>query len=323
MAKSLAVLLKEAGELLEEKQFAEAILRYREISTMQPGNAAAAMGLAMVYNRTGQPELALQMLQGIWKRISTSRAKNIKVPKAAVLAQIGLAQELLGRFADALTSFKQSHALLPSNDVVEKIRQLESFINNPQTLGQVVFQAGRLRREGALENAKKLYLIALQMNPDHPDALHGLGLTLRALKDLDGALPLIQQAIMLAPDRVAYYNDLGILFQDRGELDKAVSFHRRALKVDPEFVPAYINLGVAHKRMGNLDEAVNCYRKAIELNPNAPAAHNNLGNLLRSQGKLAEAKIEIKQAIKLWPEYKDAVNNLAAIEKEEMQANTR
>ncbi len=323
MAKSLALLLKEAGELLESKEFAEAILRYREISTMQPGNAAAAMGLAMVYNRTGQPELALQMLQGIWNRISTSRAKNIKIPKAAVLAQIGLAQELLGRFTDALASFKQSHALLQSSEIMEKIRKLEGFISNPQTIGQIIFQAGRLRREGAFENSKKFYMIALQMNPDHPDALHGLGLTLRSLKDFDGALPLIQQAIMLAPDRVVYYNDLGILFQDRGELDKAISFHRRALKVDPEFVPAYINLGVAHKRMGNLDEAINCYRKAIALNPNTPAAHNNLGNLLRSQGKLADAKKEIQQAVKLWPDYQDAIRNLAAIEEEERQANIR
>lgn len=316
MANSLATLLTEAASLLDARDYEQATKRYREISQLHPGNAAAAMGLAMIYNRTGQPEAALQILQAIWKRISVSRARNIEAPKAAVLAQMALAQELLGRFAEALSSFKQAHAIMPSEELIEQIRKLDGFVSNPNTIAQLVHQADRLRREGGLEEARKLFQAALQMNPDYPDALHGLGLTLRSLRDYEGAMPLIQQAIIMAPDRVAYYNDLGILFQEKGELDKAVSFHKRALKVDPEFVPAYINLGVAHKRLGNLDEAIDCYREAIRLNPNAPAAHNNLGNLLRIQGRLAEARVEIQQAVKLYPDYKDALENLAAIEKE-------
>ncbi|SFM63890.1 superkiller protein 3 [Nitrosomonas nitrosa] len=313
---TLAATLKEAGILLEKREYSNAETLYRKAMQLQPGNAAAAMGIAMIYNRAGQPEEALKILQKVWKAISGSKTKKNIASKAAVLAQIGLAQQQTGRMIEALQSFREANALKPSAELSKLIQNLESAVENPRTIVQLVAKANQLQQGGKLDEATKLYHTALQLNPDHPEALHGLGLVLRAQKDLDGALPLIQQAIILAPDRPDYYNDLGILFQERGELEKAISFHKRALKVKADFTPAYINLGVAYKRIGKLDEAITAYRKAIQLKPNSPAAHNNLGNLLRIQGDLKGARKELKQAIKLHPSYQDAIENLATVEQE-------
>ncbi|MDV6344291.1 tetratricopeptide repeat protein [Nitrosomonas sp. Is37] len=316
MTKTLTEILKEAGALLEGRDYTNATSLYQEAMKLQPGNAAAAMGIAMIHNRTGQPEEALKILQGVWKTISRSRRKKAVAPKAAVLAQIGLAQQQLGRAIEALQNFRRANVLLPSAELAERIQKLESVIENPNTIAQLLIQASQLLRSGKVEEAVKVYHAALQLNADQPEALHGLGLALRAQKDLDGALPLFQQAIMLAPDRADYYNDLGILFQERGELEKAISFHKRALKIKADFVPAYINLGVAYKRMGKLDDAIAAYREAITLQPNSSAAHNNLGNLLRIQGDLVNARKELEQAIKLQPGYQGAIENLAALEQE-------
>ena len=313
---TLTATIKEAGTLLEKREYTNAESLYRKAMQLQPGNAAAAMGIAMIHNRTGQPEEALKILQKVWKAISGSKTKKTIVPKAAVLAQIGLAQQQTGRVIEALQSFREANALSPSTELSKLIQNLGNVVENPHTIEQLVAKAGQLQHGGKLEEATKLYHTALQLNPDHPEALHGLGLVLRAQKDLDGALPLIQQAIMLAPDRPDYYNDLGILFQERGELEKAISFHKRALKVKADFTPAFINLGVAYKRIGKLDEAIAAYRQAILLQPNSPAAHNNLGNLLRIQGDLTGARKELKQAIKLHPSYQDAIENLATVEQE-------
>ncbi|MER2511227.1 tetratricopeptide repeat protein [Nitrosomonas ureae] len=321
MTKTLTATLKEAGTLLEKREYTNAESLYRKAMQLQPDNAAAAMGIAMIHNRTGQPAEALKILQKVWKAISGSKTKKTIVPKAAVLAQIGLAQQQTGRVIEALQSFREANKLRPSAELSKLIQNLENAVENPDTIAQLVSRANQLQHTGKLEEAAKLYHTALQLNPDHPETLHGLGLVLRAQKDLDGALPLIQQAIMMAPDRPGYYNDLGILFQERGEFEKAISFHKRALKVKADFLPAFINLGVAYKRIGKLDEAIAAYRQAITLQPDSPAAHNNLGNLLRIQGDLTGARKELKQAIKLHSGYQDAIENLATVE-QELKQNT-
>ncbi|UJP05899.1 MAG: tetratricopeptide repeat protein [Nitrosomonas sp.] len=313
---TLTAILKEAGTLLEKREYTDAASLYRKAMQLQPGNAAAAMGIAMIHNRTGQPEEALKILQNVWKAMSGNKTKKTTTPKAAVLAQIGLAQQQTGRIIEALQSFREANVLRPSAELSKLIQNLESAVENPNTIAQLIAKASQLQRSGKLEEAAKFYYTALQLNPDHPEALHGLGLVLRAQNDLDGALPLIQQAIILAPDRPDYYNDLGILFQERGELEKAISFHKRAIKVKADFTAAFINLGVAYKRIGKLDEAIAAYRQAILLQPNSPAAHNNLGNLLRIQGDLIGARKELKQAIKLHPGYRDAIENLVTVEQE-------
>lgn len=317
MTKTTAALLKDASAKLDAFDFGAAIKLYRQILTREPDNAAAAMGLAMALNRTDKPAEALPLLQKVWKALAAAGSKSSPQLQAAALAQIGLAQQQLGRLADALNTYRHAHRLTPSAELEARIAKLQEAVESPDPTRQLITQGRQKLAVGDIIQAIKLYQAALQLNADDPDALHGLANALRAKKDFDAALPVLQQAIILAPDRSDYYNDLGILFQERGELDKAVSFHKRCLKLTPDFVPAHINLGVAYKRLGRIDEAIAVYREAIALKPDAAAAHNNLGNLLRLQGDLAGARAELEEALRLRPDYADAKANLAALAQEE------
>lgn len=316
MAKTLASILKEAGTRLENRDYTNAAISYRQAIRQKPNNAAAIMGMAIIHNRTGQPEEALKLCSRLWKAVASNKIKINASSKASILVQIGIAHQQMGRLTEALQDFRQANTLFPSDELGNRVQQLKNIIENPSTIEQLLALARKQQRAGDVEAAIKTYYAVLQINADHPDALHGLGLALRIQKDLDGALPLIQQAIILAPERADYYNDLGMLFQDRGELEKAISFHKRALKINADFVPAYINLGVAYKRINKFDDAIDAYRKAIALQPDSPAAHNNLGNLLRIQGDLSGARKELNRAIKLRPDYQDAIENMAEIKKE-------
>lgn len=315
MTKTLASTLKEAGIQLENRDYTNAAANYRQAIKENPNNAAAIMGTAIIYNCTGQPEEALKLCSRIWKAVASKKIKISPSSKASIRVQIGIAHQQMGRLTEALQDFRQANSLFPSKELDKRIQQLENIIENPSTIEQLITLARKQQHTGNVEAAIKTYHAALQINADHPDALHGLGMALRIQKDFDGALPLIQQAIILAPERVDYYNDLGMLFQERGDLEKAISFHKRALKINTNFVPAYINLGVAYKRINKFDDAIDAYRKAIALQPDSPAAHNNLGNLLRIKGDLNGARKELKQAIKLQPNYQDAIDNLNAIKK--------
>lgn len=314
MKKNLTDIIKTAATHLENFDFGAAANLYREALKLQPHNAAATMGLAMVLNRTGQPAEALKYLDLIWKSLAKTKSKAVQTSKGAVLAQVGLAQHQLGRLADALQSYRQAHDITPSPELAGRIKQLQQALERPEPLEQLLIQAVQLQRGGKLDEAIKIFRAALQLNADHPEALHGLAMALRAKKDFNAALPILQQAIILAPERHDYYNDLGMLFQEMGELQKAVSFHNRALKLKADFTPALVNLGVAYKRLEKYDDAIAAYRKAIAQQPNMPEVHNNLGNLLRIQGDLAGAHKELQQALALKPGYTDAAQNLAAVE---------
>ncbi len=317
MPKTNAALLKDANTQLDAFDFGAAIKLYRQILAREPANASAAMGLAMALNRTEKSAEALPLLQKVWKALAAAGKQANPQLQAATLAQIGLAQQQLGRLADALNAYRHAHRMSPSPELEARIASLQDALESPDPARQLITQGQQKLATGDIALSIKFYQAALQLNADNPEALHGLANALRANKDFDAALPVLQQAIILAPERSDYYNDLGILFQERGELDKAVSFHKRCLKLTPDFVPAYINLGVAYKRLGRIDEAIATYRHAIALKPDSAAAHNNLGNLLRMQGDLAGARAELEQALRLRPDYTDAQANLTALAQEE------
>lgn len=315
--KNLDKLLKEAAEKLEQRQFEQAEKLYREASALEPDNAAVAMGLAMIFNRTGTPEQALPLLEQIWKALKKSRSKKIAPSKATILAQMALAYEQLGQIEQARTHYQQAHDIFPNPQLAQQIERLENHQGVARSPEQLTLLGQRLAQKGNAQEAEKLIRAALKINPDYPPALNALGLLYRAQKDYNASLPLLQQAIILDPEKPNYYNDLGMLFQDRGELEKAISFHKRAIKVNPDFVPAYINLGVAYKRLNQLDDAIASYRHAIVLDPNAAAAHNNLGNLLRLQGDLKGARKFISRALEIKPDYPDAIENLKMLDNDE------
>ena len=83
MTKTITATLKEAGALLEKREYTNAESLYRKAMQLQPGNAAAAMGIAMIHNRTGQPEEALKILQKVWKAISGSKTKKNHRPQSS------------------------------------------------------------------------------------------------------------------------------------------------------------------------------------------------------------------------------------------------
>ena len=313
MAKSIAALLKEAGTYLTQYDLGSALQLYREAMAREPGNAAAALGMAMVLNRTNKPGEALQLLTRIWASMSRAKQKLPPVQQATVLAQMGLAQQELGQLGAALESYRQAVRLVNSEDLHRRIKQIVPLVNSPAPVQQLILHGRALMAARQVQEAAKTYIGALKLQPDNADVLHELAMVLQELGAYDRALPLLQKAVILAPDRPEFFNDLGMLFQSRADFTKAVSFHKRAIKLAPGYSFAYINLGVAHKRLGQNEEALAAYRKALAIEPNLPEAHNNLGNLLRVAGQLPLAKQHLEQALKLRPGYTDAQANLDAV----------
>ena len=309
-------LLATAATRMEALDFGSAIATYQRILQQVQSQASALMGLSIAYNRVGRSADALPLLGRLWAVASKINGTQGKLFKAAVLAQIGYAQQQLGQFKLAHEAFDSACQLTPSDELKARLAALDPHVNNQDPFKQLLQHARRLEASSQPDEALKAYRAAAQLRPNEVSVLQGSAWLLRRLGQVDDALPLLQKALVLEPDRPELHNDMGVLFQDRDDFPKAITFHKRALKFNPQFTPALINIGVAQKRLGRIGEAIEAYLAALHIDVNLPEAHNNLGNLYRNQGKYAEAFKHIQRALQLRPEYADAQANWDELKQE-------
>ena len=163
---------------------------------------------------------------------------------------------------------------------------------------------------GRLAEAEAIYQQVLQADPEHPDALHLLGVIANQVGRNDIAVDLISKAITNKPNLVEAHNNLGNALRALGRLDEARACHAKALSLKPDYVEARYNLGNACQALGQLDEAIRQYRKVIIALPDFADVHGNLGNALYKLGRLDEAITNYQKFIDINPDSPDAWYNL-------------
>ena len=155
------------------------------------------------------------------------------------------------------------------------------------------------------------------MAPNHPDALHLMGMIAYQLGMHDVSETFFSNALESAPNFADGHNNLGVVLMEQGKLAEAAASYQKAISLQPTNANAHYNLGNVLKEQGNLTEAVASYRKAISLKPDYAQAHNNLGDVLQKQGKLAEAVTSYHKAIRIKPDLAEVQYNLGDALKEQ------
>jgi predicted O-linked N-acetylglucosamine transferase (SPINDLY family) len=162
---------------------------------------------------------------------------------------------------------------------------------------------------GQLAQAEGLYREILQSDPQHPGALHLLGMVAHQSGRHDIAIEFISRAIAIRGSQGVFHNNLGEAYRALGRTAEAQACYERALALDPALAAAHYNLGLVQSA-SQPSAAQGHYLQAIRLQPNFAAAHNNLGNLLRAQGKLYEAAAAYRTALRCQADYVEAIGNL-------------
>jgi len=198
---------------------------------------------------------------------------------------------------------------------------------------------------GRLNEAERLYRGLLSTNPNHPMALHYLGLLAHQVGQYEPSIELISKAIAVMPDyveahcnlantlvqleqaeeaeesclaaialdpkAVSAHNHLAKALRMQGRLDDALESCQKALALNPDLADAHETMGTVYSEQGRLEEAVESYLKAISLNPNSASYHNNFGSALYMLGQYDKAVTHYQNAISLQPDYVMAHQNLA------------
>jgi RHS repeat-associated protein len=156
---------------------------------------------------------------------------------------------------------------------------------------------------GRLSDAESLYRQILTQDPNHPDALHLLGMVLIQTNRPKQAIEVIRQAINFQPNIALYHHSLGNALTDLGQVDDGNTEFREAIRLQPNYPEAHNNLGVNLKAQMHVEEAIKSFRRAIQFQSGYAAAHVNLSNSLLLLGQWKEGWAEFQWRLKL-PEFR-------------------
>ena len=170
------------------------------------------------------------------------------------------------------------------------------------TLGEALTIALTHHQAGRLGLAEEIYRRILAVEPEHPDALHRMGILALQAGEPDAAVEYIERAIRAKEGVPTLHNSQGEAYRALRRTPEAIACYRRALELEPDYAVAHYNLGNALQDQQNLVEAVASYRRAIQRQPELADAHHNLGSALKRQGKLEEAIVCYRRAVELRPD---------------------
>ena len=179
---------------------------------------------------------------------------------------------------------------------------LDTEPNHPEALHLLGVLAHQSDRD---EEAVGLLRQATAAKPGFTKALNNLGSALHSLGRLEEARDVFGEAIALDPEFADAHFNLGVTYQTSKDFDKAVLAFEQALHHEPGLVDAEVNLGVALRNLDRTDDAVAAFRRALEHEPDHPLAHLNLGLVLRKTEATDEAVAAFTRATELLPERAD------------------
>jgi Flp pilus assembly protein TadD len=172
-------------------------------------------------------------------------------------------------------------------------------------IAQAVENLNRLNLDGA-----NLYLKqALGLQPEHPDALRLLAITVAQRGQYGDALEIIKRVLRIRPKNPLALSNLGSICLALENFDEALDAFDRSIKFDPNYAEAWSNKGNVYFELKKFEKALNCYQKAIELSPNYAEAWSNKGNVYFELREFDKALNCQQRAIELNPYYAEAWYN--------------
>ena len=174
-------------------------------------------------------------------------------------------------------------------------------------LGLVAQQAGHSAR------AVELLRRSIQLDPKDPRAYNHLGQIVLAQKQVREAIACFERGLEVDPGHIDCINNLANVLAANGERERAIALYRRALELDPRTINSTYNLANALKDHYAYDESLRLFERALTIDPDHVPSHHNLGVLLEQKGRFEEAIAHYETVRRLRPDHVKALANLISI----------
>ncbi len=145
---------------------------------------------------------------------------------------------------------------------------------------------------GDFENAEKLYLKAVALDPSNSYSHADFAVLLSEHGDQQKAMKELATAISLAPDVAALHVDMAWLAEANGDLKTAESEFHHAVQLSPKHAGLWSHLGRVEERLGKASDARTAYSEALAVDPGDDEAKARLSALEKTTAPKASDSTE-------------------------------
>ncbi len=185
-------------------------------------------------------------------------------------------------------------------------------IYSPDNFVNILEKALRHLQAGDLDTAKTAYQTILNRVPNHPEALHLLGVIAHQEGNHEKSAELIRQALKFNPDADHYLYNLGEAQYALAHFTEAAKSYRECVRLQPNTAAAWNRLGlIEQKHNFDIKAAEHAYTTALRFQPDFYQVLNNFGLLKLSRLEYHDAGELFRKALTLKPDYAEAAHNLA------------
>jgi tetratricopeptide (TPR) repeat protein/SAM-dependent methyltransferase len=174
------------------------------------------------------------------------------------------------------------------------------------SIADLLQDAARLHRDGALEEACGRYRQVLQGEPEHAQALYHLAVIGCQQGRLGHGVELARRSLASDPRQPRAYNLMGMALSRLGRHAEALVSFDAALVEQPDFADAHGNRASALMELGRLADALASYQRAVALEPNSIGDLLNLGTALHRVGRHEDAIASFDRALALHSGFPEA-----------------
>ncbi|MFM7315667.1 MAG: tetratricopeptide repeat-containing sulfotransferase family protein [bacterium] len=162
-----------------------------------------------------------------------------------------------------------------------------------------------------IDQAISAYQKLIQEYPGKAVSHYYLAIVLLHKRDASASLVQMQKALEIEPEHPAMLAGMGDVLTTIGRLKESVPFYEKAIRLDPSSLPALLNLGANLNDLGRTSDSVRIFRQIVREHPDFQPGWNNLGNALIEIGRSQEAIEPLQKAIEIAPASFEAFSNLA------------
>jgi len=273
------VLLQQAFELQQKKQYPEAEKVYRQILQDNPDTPAVLNLLGVLLHQTGRHDQAVELL---------TKADALKPDDDEILNNLGAAYRGQKNWDAAADCFKKSIALNQyywqsfanlalteyerknPQEALEAAETALALDSTPVNMHKVIGDSCMALKDWA--KAEKHFRIHVESYPEDAEALNNLAFSCEHNKKWEEAAGLYQRAFSLRPDSYElglHYGNILIFYKHYAA---ACEIYKKALEAKPQHLPTYVLIIQSLLYQHKLDEAF-LYCKMMETLPDYETGH--------------------------------------------------
>ena len=275
-AKKESNALAGVGEsFLDQKQFDEAILAFRQALEKNPKNESAKLGLSEAYTRKGDDLLDKSNADAAivnYRQAISSNSQN-----AAAYAGIAQAYEDINASDKAIENYEKALALNP------KLTEIYA------PLGRLYFEKNEIAQ------ADNYLGKAIAANPNDTSLQFYIGVVCYKQNQNEQAVAALKQAVAANANSAEGHYYLGAAYDRLDRENEALAEYNQAVKINPNYLEAWFDMGVMNYNRGHYEEAVKDYKEALRIKNDYGQAHANLADTYRQMAIDTKAVDEATQ----------------------------